>query len=171
MKGMLVRLARALNAVWCRRGRVFADRFHSHALRTPKEVRAALVYVLLNARRHGLALAEADPCSSARWFDGWMRTPSFGVRMAMGAARGDVGTPVASAKDSGHGTPVVATKESERGNPVAATKDPGCMFLPTPFRSPVAPAQTWLLREGWRRHGLVGIDEWPRRWRTSQPRS
>ena len=30
-------------------------------------------------------------------------------------------------------------------------------------RPPVAPAQTWLASVGWRRHGLVGIDEAPRR--------
>jgi hypothetical protein len=26
---------------------------------------------------------------------------------------------------------------------------------------PVAPARSWLLRVGWRRHGLIGIDELP----------
>jgi len=30
-------------------------------------------------------------------------------------------------------------------------------------RPPVARARTWLARAGWRRHGLVGIDEAPRR--------
>jgi hypothetical protein len=25
------------------------------------------------------------------------------------------------------------------------------------------PARTWLLRHGWRRHGLIGIEEWPQR--------
>jgi len=30
-------------------------------------------------------------------------------------------------------------------------------------RSPVAAAQTWLATEGWRRHGLIAIDEAPRR--------
>jgi putative transposase len=50
-------------------------------LRTPREVRHALVYVLLNARRHaaraGRTLSRAlriDPASSGRWFDGWKRT-------------------------------------------------------------------------------------------------
>ena len=32
--------------------------------------------------------------------------------------------------------------------------------------SPIAAARTWLLREGWRRHGLVGLDESPRLHRT-----
>jgi hypothetical protein len=28
---------------------------------------------------------------------------------------------------------------------------------------PVAPARTWLLRVGWRQHGLIGTDEYDRR--------
>ena len=71
MQGLAVRMARALNRAWARRGSVFADRYHARALRSPREVRAALGYVLQNARRHGLALVGADPCSSAPWFDGW----------------------------------------------------------------------------------------------------
>ena len=46
MQALLVRVARALNRLWHRCGSVFADRFHARALRTPREVRAALVYVL-----------------------------------------------------------------------------------------------------------------------------
>ena len=42
MKGLCVRIAQALNALWRRSGRVFADRFHAHALETPTEVRNAL---------------------------------------------------------------------------------------------------------------------------------
>jgi hypothetical protein len=34
-------------------------------------VRNALVYVLHNARKHGLALLGIDPFSSGVWFDGW----------------------------------------------------------------------------------------------------
>jgi hypothetical protein len=26
---------------------------------------------------------------------------------------------------------------------------------------PIAPAETWLLRVGWRRHGLIGVGERP----------
>lgn len=71
MQGLAVRLARALNRWWGRRGRVFADRYHGRALRSPREVRAALFYVLQNARRHGISTAGADPFSSGPWFDGW----------------------------------------------------------------------------------------------------
>lgn len=71
MQGLAVRVARALNRLWRRTGRVFADRYHSRALRSPQEVRAALAYVLSNARRHGIALQGTDPFSSGAWFDGW----------------------------------------------------------------------------------------------------
>ena len=78
MQGLLVRMARALNALWERSGSVFSDRFHSRALRTPKEVRAALVYVIQNARRHGVRAGAIDPFSSGTWFDGWKER--FAVR-------------------------------------------------------------------------------------------
>jgi REP element-mobilizing transposase RayT len=78
MKAIGARLARAVNRVMGRSGPVLADRYHARLLPTPKEVRSALRYVLLNARRHAApaktTLARAvriDPASSARWFDGW----------------------------------------------------------------------------------------------------
>ena len=45
-------MARALNRVMSRRGAVFASRFHAHVLRTPREVRHALAYVLGNHAVH-----------------------------------------------------------------------------------------------------------------------
>ena len=72
MQGLGVRLARALNRWWGRTGRVLADRYHAHILRSPTVVRRALFYVLQNARRHGIVTAGADPCSSGPWFDGWL---------------------------------------------------------------------------------------------------
>lgn len=71
IKGLCVRLARNLNTLWQRVGRVIADRYHAHALKTPREVRNALAYLLHNARHHLIAIADPDPYSSARWFDGW----------------------------------------------------------------------------------------------------
>jgi putative transposase len=72
MQGLGVRIARALNRWWKRTGRVFADRYHARVLRSPREVRTALFYVLQNARKHRIWAAGADPCSSAPWFDGWL---------------------------------------------------------------------------------------------------
>jgi REP element-mobilizing transposase RayT len=73
MKALGSRLARAVNRVFQRSGPVLADRYHVRLLRTPREVRNALAYVLLNARRHaaraGRTLSRAigiDPASSGR---------------------------------------------------------------------------------------------------------
>jgi len=73
MQGLLIRIARGLNRLWNRKGRVFGDRFHDRALKTPREVRNALAYVLNNARRHRVSVPEDEPdaFSSGRWFDGW----------------------------------------------------------------------------------------------------
>ena len=116
MKSLAARLARAVNRVFDRRGAVLDGRYHHRALGTPREVRAALAYVLLNARKHAGQRASTareseftvDPASSGRWFEGWAE------RLASGADR-----------------------------------------------PAVAQAQTWLLRAGWRRHGLIRSDEVP----------
>ena len=72
LQGLFVRVAKALNKLWARRGSVFADRYHDHILRTPTEVRNALLYVLNNARKHGCAIAGVlDAFASGWWFDGW----------------------------------------------------------------------------------------------------
>jgi len=70
MKGLEVRMARALNKVMNRRGPVFADRYHAHLLRSPREAANAVRYVLENWRVHGLcphgaASIEPDPYCSA----------------------------------------------------------------------------------------------------------
>ena len=72
MNGLATRIARALNRLWQRAGRVFAERYHALYLRTPRAVRNALIYVLQNARKHGAWRAFApDAYSSAPWFAGW----------------------------------------------------------------------------------------------------
>ena len=116
-RGMMAvgaRIARALNRVSGRRGSVLAERFHLRVLRTPRDVRNVLAYVLLNARRRARRIARAlriDPASSGRWFDGWRWQPVV----------------------SDHG----------------------------PEIAPVSEPMTWLLRIGWRRHGLIDPDEIP----------
>ena len=75
IRGLVIRLAHAVNRALRRRGRVWDDRYHARALTTPREVHNALAYVLLNFRRHGHTAGDIDPCSSAPWFRGW-RTPS-----------------------------------------------------------------------------------------------
>jgi REP element-mobilizing transposase RayT len=72
MQGLLVRVARALNREWGRRGKVLRDRYHARILRSPREVRAVLVYVLQNARKHGAQIVGIDAFSSGAWFRGWL---------------------------------------------------------------------------------------------------
>jgi putative transposase len=71
LQGLLIRVARVLNRAWHRKGSIFSERYHDRILRTPREVRNALAYVLNNAKRHGIFEAGVDPFSSGRWFDGW----------------------------------------------------------------------------------------------------
>ena len=81
MQGLQVRLARRINRLLGRAGSLFAARYHARPLRTPREVRNALRYVLLNARHHAaergrqLARDWLDPYSSAPWFDGFHAGP------------------------------------------------------------------------------------------------
>jgi REP element-mobilizing transposase RayT len=71
MKSLGARFARCVNRVFGRRGAVLDGRFHAVVLKTPTQVRNALRYVLLNARKHGVRIRGIDPASSGRWFDGW----------------------------------------------------------------------------------------------------
>ena len=72
MQGLAIRIAKTLNRLFNRDGRVWADRYHSHVLRTRREVANALRYVLGNFARHarnwGDHVAQfADDCSSVRF--------------------------------------------------------------------------------------------------------
>jgi hypothetical protein len=101
MQGLSIRVAKALNRRLRRRGSVFADRYHARALKTPREARFALRYVLLNARKHerGSSRVPAgfvDGRSSAPWFDGWSRPRELAF--------------VAEVADFGGETPVVAPR-------------------------------------------------------------
>jgi len=87
IRAMLVRVARALNRLWNRRGSVFSDRYHAKPLRTPREVRSALLYVLANARHHGIRVIGIDPFSSGAWFDGWIGRPAATSRSPCTRAR------------------------------------------------------------------------------------
>lgn len=87
IQGLATRLARALNRLTERSGPAFADRYHARILKTPREVRLALAYVLNNARRHGLVRGRTrrdwvDPYSSGGAFDGWrdkVLAPPFAI--------------------------------------------------------------------------------------------
>jgi REP element-mobilizing transposase RayT len=91
LQGLLVRVAKALNKLWSRRGRVFADRYHGRVLESPRAVRNALSYVMHDARQHVArnrvvpAMHAIDVYTSAPWFDGWKE--SITVRGLEGVAR------------------------------------------------------------------------------------
>jgi putative transposase len=73
MQGLAIRLAKSANGKW-RDGKVFRDRYHAVVLESPRQVRSAVAYVLLNGRRHTRPAGPAegiDPCSSGHWFGGW----------------------------------------------------------------------------------------------------
>lgn len=78
MKGLGVRIARRLNRLAGRRGRVIADRYQARYLRSPSEVRDALIHVFQDGASHGRddgRLARGmfwiDAFCSAAFFDGW----------------------------------------------------------------------------------------------------
>ena len=78
MRTLFSRIAFAVNAVARRHGKLFRDRHHRHELKTPRQVRNALVYILFNDRKHGAGVSACapaapglDPCSSAWWFNDW----------------------------------------------------------------------------------------------------
>lgn len=135
MRSVAIRIALAVNELVGRRGRFWADRWYGRALTSPREVRNAFAYVLLNFRKHEKArlieatslasgaplIAGVDAFSSAYRFDGWRG-------QARGAELPRAGPPFHDAM--------------ERYVVVSA-------------------ARTWLARTGWRRSGLIGADETP----------
>ena len=75
MKSFTVRANRLFNAAsGLRRGKVWSSRYHRTDLKTPRQVRNALVYVLNDDRKHNVVSASRlviDAGSSAAWFGGW----------------------------------------------------------------------------------------------------
>ena len=65
MQGLCIRLAKALNRMMERHGRVLADHYHSRLLRTPTELVNAIAYVLGNHARHHRSSSPVDRFSSA----------------------------------------------------------------------------------------------------------
>jgi REP element-mobilizing transposase RayT len=117
VQGLAIRLARRLNRRIGRRGTVFADRYYARALRTPLEVRRALIYVFHNHRHHHTGAGRPtffDVLSTAVYFDGF----------------------------------TIAPRRPRHG------------FIP-PEEPPVAPAETWLLRIGWKQHGALSPRDLP----------
>ena len=69
MQGLTIRIAKRLNQLQNRRGSVFADRYHAHALKTRREVANAVRYLKGNFRKHTheQRTRRAALARSARW--------------------------------------------------------------------------------------------------------
>jgi putative transposase len=72
------RMAWDVNAATRRHGSLWRDRYTRRDLTSLRQVRNALVYVLMNIRKHAIMEEEIvvsrltlDACSSAAWLDGW----------------------------------------------------------------------------------------------------
>jgi putative transposase len=124
LQGLASGIARAVNRAIGRRGSLWGDRYHRRDLTSPRQTRTAIVYVLMNFRKHTpedawAGLRGLDSRSSAAWFDGWdPRAGPAVTDVQSRSLRGDAGLPI-------------------------------------------APAGTWLAGPGWRRLGLVRVDERP----------
>jgi len=142
IRSVAILVARYVNALLSRRGALWADRFHARALETPREVRSAFVYVLANFRKHARRRRTRgiDPFSSGAWFDGWRD-----CKPDSGAA-----PPFAEA---------AAWARAQHGRTLI--RSGGADGHDEPQASPVRAPRTWLARVGWRRHGLVALDEAP----------
>lgn len=96
IKGISVRIARALNKIIGRCGPAFADRYHARGLASPRQVRDALTYVLCDYRHHAAQAGRRisrwwiDPCSSGWYFTGWRGRDG---RAVSGAWAGDRSAP------------------------------------------------------------------------------
>jgi REP element-mobilizing transposase RayT len=71
VRALVIRLTLAIRRITGYRGPIWADRYHAHELRSPREYRNALSYVLNNWKKHVRGAGGMDPCSSAPWFSGW----------------------------------------------------------------------------------------------------
>jgi REP element-mobilizing transposase RayT len=91
IRGFSISAARQINKAITARGgdrrtgRVIGDRFHARPLTSPRAVRNALAYILLNWRHHGEDLAphtqtwKVDPFSSGATFSGWKELEASSV--------------------------------------------------------------------------------------------
>jgi len=72
MSQLTIRIARRLNKLWGRKGRLWGERFHSRVIDSRAQMRNVLRYCLNNGHRHGVwhDHSRPDPFSSARWFEG-----------------------------------------------------------------------------------------------------
>ena len=74
ISGLAIAFARRLNMMLRRRGKIWADRYHRHDLKTPKETRFGLAYLFGNYTHHGgksYGDGVLDIFASGCVFNGW----------------------------------------------------------------------------------------------------
>ena len=77
MRGLSIRVAKGLNRLMSRKGRVLGDRYHTRVLQTPTEVRRAIHYIKNNHRTHMAEIGEHLP---ATWLDPYCSDcPTIGI--------------------------------------------------------------------------------------------
>jgi REP element-mobilizing transposase RayT len=109
IQGFSIRVARGLNRMMGRSGRVFDDRYHARVLRTPTEVRHAIHYVISNGTPPSAA-PPTRPATSIRTRPRalaiWRcRRPRPGSYAKAGSARGpEPGDPQAAGARTGSAT-------------------------------------------------------------------
>ena len=105
-----------------RRGTVFPDRYHAEIIKSPRQARHALAYVMNNWRKHGEDREGRMQAWKIDWFSSAIHFPHW----------------------------------VEYG-------DSPWMWRGPPLYEPLWAWQpkTWLLREGWKRHGLISYREVP----------
>ena len=73
MQSLKIRLTLCLNSLWGRKGSIFDDRYEVEPIHTAPHAHDALLYVLNNARHHGVWRNPLwpDPYSSGAFFERW----------------------------------------------------------------------------------------------------
>lgn len=167
VRSIAIRVARYVNDLLSRRGALWADRFHSRALKTPREVRNALVYVLANFRKHARRTPRGgiDPFSSGAWFDGWREwKPSSGRAppwSGSAAWRTDRDTELVLPACQVAAIPRHGDARSRPGHTRSAP-DATRAGDDESTACAVSPARGWLATVGWRQRGLIALNEAPR---------
>jgi REP element-mobilizing transposase RayT len=105
-----------------RRGSVFPERYHAEIIKSPRQARHTLAYVLGNWRKHGEDLIGRMQAWKIDWFSSAIHFPHW-----------------------------------------VEYNDSPWMWHGPPLYEPLWAWQpkTWLLREGWKRHGLISYREVP----------
>lgn len=128
MQGLAIRIAKQVNMLVNRKGKLWGDRFFSRPLTCPRTTHHAIAYVLGNFRKHARPRAyrttyRIDPYSSAPYFTGFAEL----------AGSAPIGV-----------APAFDLPLTPRGVPP-----------PKGDETPLLMATTWLAKSGWKRAGAI----------------